>query len=83
MIRHARFALFALAFASACGSGTSASSVDVAATAALAKKIRANPSGADAILSEAGTTSAQFEADLYTIARDPDASKAYAKALGE
>lgn len=57
------------------------STPDVAKIAAIAKKIEADPSKVDAILKEAGTTRKAFEADLYTIAEDADASAAYEKAL--
>ncbi len=51
------------------------------AAAALAKKIQANPSGADKILKDAGTSREAFEALMYEIAQDPAASREYAAAM--
>jgi hypothetical protein len=64
------------------GGSTAEVSVTSAQTAAgLAKKIQARPGDADAILKEAGTDRAAFEALLYDIAQDPEASRAYADAM--
>jgi hypothetical protein len=56
-------------------------SPDVAKVAAVAKKIEADPANVDEVLKDAGMTRKQFEADLYKIAEDAEASEAYAKAL--
>jgi hypothetical protein len=66
--------------------GGGGSTAEVSATsardaAAIAKKIQARPGDADAILKEAGTDRAAFEALLYDIAQDPEASQAYADAM--
>jgi hypothetical protein len=73
----AAIGLFAL---TACGGG-GADVSQAKEAAALAKQIQAKPDQADAILKEAGTDRAAFEALLYDIAADPDASRAYAEAL--
>jgi len=49
--------------------------------AAIATAIRQDPSRADAILAEHGTTRADFERTLYEITTDPELAAAYADAL--
>lgn len=61
--------------------GADGAEVDVVAVAAVARKLRAQPDQADAILAEAGWDRARFEAALFTIAEDPKASVRYTKLL--
>lgn len=78
-----RAAACLVVLATACTGTGAVSTTDARETAALAKKIQANPADAEAILKEAGTDPASFEAKLYDIARDPEASRAYAEVLGK
>lgn len=65
----------------ACSGGSSVSTTKAKEAPALAKKIQKEQAKADAILEEAGTDRDAFEALLYDIAQDPEASKAYSDAL--
>jgi hypothetical protein len=65
----------------ACSGGASVPTAKAVEAAALAKKIQADPAKADAILKAAGTDRDAFEALLYDIAQDPEASRAYSDAL--
>lgn len=51
--------------------------VDVEQVAALAKKIRSDPSSAATVLSDAQMTDADLQAAMYRIARDPALSARY------
>jgi hypothetical protein len=53
---------------------------NVQKAATIADAIEKDPSRAEAILQENGTTRADFEAQLYDIASDPDQAAAYKKA---
>lgn len=64
----------------ACGGGAGGGKAEKAA--AIAKKIKANPDGAEATLKEAGMTAEQYEKLLREVAEDPELSEAYAKAMG-
>lgn len=57
----------------------SAEAVDVEEVARLARAIQLDPAGADGILSRAGLDRAAFEARLFAIASDAEASKKYAE----
>jgi hypothetical protein len=53
---------------------------NVQKAATIADAIEKEPGRAEAILQENGTTRADFEAQLYDIASDPDQAAAYKKA---
>ena len=59
----------------ACGSAPTELTPESAG--AIADKIAASPGTADAILSDAGTDAAVFEAYLFTVAADADLSRRY------
>lgn len=78
----ARTFLFAAVLGlSACGGGTSGAD-DAVQAATIAKEIKADPTNAASVLEKHGLTEAGFEAQLYEIAADPDASKKYNEAMG-
>lgn len=71
-------ALQALALAAAIGCGDGPPGSGEAATAAsLADRIAGDPGAADAILEQEGMDRQRFEALLYEIAADPEATRAY------
>ena len=50
--------------------------------AAIAREIRANPDGTEAILDEHDMTIEEFEALMYDVAADPEMSQRYQAAVG-
>lgn len=79
-ITHVLSAIALLAL-TACGSFGGPDVTAARDAAAISRQIKANPEKTDTILKEAGTDRAAFEALLYDIAADPDASRAYSEAL--
>lgn len=55
--------------------------VDLDAVVALAKKIKADPENAKAMLEASGLDRVAFEAQLYAIAQDPKLTDAYLAAM--
>ena len=49
--------------------------------ARIAAAIKADPSGADAALSDAGMTAEEFEAAMFALAKDPAKTAAFADAM--
>ena len=64
------------------GAPAGATSDTVAAAAATAKAIEANPAGADSILKAAGYTRESFQQLMYDIAADSAKAARYAAAKG-
>lgn len=67
----------------ACTGGPSSTPSDAREAAAISRQLRAAPQRTEQILADAGTNAKAFEARLYAISKDPDASAAYAEAMAD